>query len=389
MTPMMCARLAGYDPKEKHNFLYRWSGDSVEWLRRGYARSLAWILNHQPLTLAVTLCTVALSVYLYIIVPKGFFPQQDVGRLSGTIIADQATSFQAMQERVTQLLKVCMDDPAVDSLNAYIGVGGGGGGSALNQGRLNVTLKPLAERKMSSDEVIARLRPKLSRIPGVSLYLQAVQDLRIGGLPSGAQYQYTLQSDTVPELNEWAPRVFQKLRATLPQLADVNSDQQDRGLQAALAVDRVTASRMGISMQAIDNTLYDAFGQRQVSVIYTQLNQYHVVMEVDPIFWQNPDGLKSLYVNGSGGAQVPLSAFTSYAPGNTALGVNHQGLIPFGYHLVQSASGYFAQPGGPCDRAGGTRNRTAFYRSTGASRARHRLIRTRWPASRSSFWLRS
>ncbi len=328
MTPMMCARLAGQDEKQKHNFLYRWSGDTVEWLRRGYARSLAWVLDHQPLTLAVTLATVALSVYLYIIIPKGFFPQQDVGRLSGTIVADQSTSFQAMRNRVEQLLRICVDDPAVDTLNAYVGGGGGGGGgSALNQGRLNITLKPLAERKMSSDEVIARLRPRLARVPGVSLYLQAVQDLRIGGRSSGAQYQYTLQSDSVTELNDWAPRVFQKLR-TLQELADVNSDQQDRGLQAGLEIDRVTAGRMGISAQSIDNTLYDAFGQRQVSVMYTQLNQYHVVMEVDPQFWQNPDGLRFLYVKGNGGQQVPLSAIARYVPSNTALGVNHQGQFP-------------------------------------------------------------
>jgi multidrug efflux pump len=180
---------------------------------------------------------------------------------------------------------------------------------------------------MSSDEVIARLRPKLARVPGVSLYLQAVQDLRIGGRSAGAQYQYTLQSDTVSELNDWAPRVFQKLRS-MPELADVNSDQQDRGLQAGLDIDRVTAGRLGISTQTIDNTLYDAFGQRQVSVMYTQLNQYHVVMEVDPQFWQNPDGLKYLYVKGNGGVQVPLSAFSKYVPSNTALGVNHQGQFP-------------------------------------------------------------
>ena len=180
---------------------------------------------------------------------------------------------------------------------------------------------------MSSDEVIARLRPKLARVPGVSLYLQAVQDLRIGGRSAGAQYQYTLQSDTVSELNDWAPRVFQKLRS-MPELADVNSDQQDRGLQAGLDIDRVTAGRLGISTQTIDNTLYDAFGQRQVSVMYTQLNQYHVVMEVSPEFWQNPDGLKYLYVKGNGGVQVPLSAFSKYVPSNTALGVNHQGQFP-------------------------------------------------------------
>jgi multidrug efflux pump len=328
MTPMMCARLAGQNPNQKHNFLYRWSGDSVEWLRRGYAKGLGWVLDHQPVTLGVTLGTIALSVYLYIIVPKGFFPQQDVGRLSGTIVADQSTSFQAMRNRVVQLLKICMDDPSVDTLNAYVGGGGGGGGgSSVNQGKLNITLKPLAERKMSSDDVIARLRPKLSRVPGVSLYLQAVQDLRIGGRSAGAQYQFTLQSDTVSELNEWAPLVYRKLRS-IPQLADVNSDQQDRGLQAGLDIDRVTAARMGISTQAIDNTLYDAFGQRQVSVMYTQLNQYHVVMETDPQFGQNPDGLKFLYVKGNGGVQVPLSAFAKYVPSNTALGVNHQGQFP-------------------------------------------------------------
>ena len=326
MTPMMCARLSGVDEHRQHNIFYRISGGSVDLLRKGYSKSLRWVLDHQPLVLAVTLCTIALSVYLYIIVPKGFFPQQDVGRLSGTIIADQATSFQAMRDHVKTLLKIVMDDPAVETLNAYVG-GSGGGGSALNQGKLNVTLKPLAQRGVSSDEVIARLRPKLAKVPGVSLYLQAVQDLRIGGRSTGAQFQYTLQSDSVAELNEWAPKVFRKLR-TLPQLADVNSDQQDRGLKAGLQIDRVTAGRMGISTQAIDNTLYDAFGQRQVSVMYTQLNQYHVVMEVEPSFWQNPDGLKFLYVRGNNGQQVPLSSFTRYVPSNTALSVNHDGQFP-------------------------------------------------------------
>ena len=330
MTPMMCARLSGRDDEKEHNFFYRLSGASVELMRAGYEKSLRWILGHQPVTLFVTLATIGLSVYLYIAVPKGFFPQQDAGRLSGTIIADQATSFQAMRDHVVQLLKIVGQDPAVESVNAYVGGSGGpgGGSGALNNGRMNVTLKPLVQRNgNSSDQVIARLRPQLARIPGVSLYLQAVQDLRIGGRSSGAQFQYTLQSDSVQELNEWAPQVYRKLRA-LPQLADVNSDQQDRGLAAKLNIDRATAGRMGISTQAIDNTLYDAFGQRQVSVMYTQLNQYHVVLEVEPRFWQNPDGLKFLYVRGNGGQQVPLSAFTRYVPSNTALSVNHQGQFP-------------------------------------------------------------
>ncbi|HLH38935.1 MAG TPA: multidrug efflux RND transporter permease subunit [Bryobacteraceae bacterium] len=328
MTPMMCARFTGAGEDRQHNIFYRLSGGAVEMLRRGYSKSLGWVLDHQPVTLAITLATVALSVFLYIRVPKGFFPQQDVGRLSGTILADQATSFQAMREHVKRLIEIVEQDPAVETLNAYVGGGGGGGGgSALNQGKMNISLKPLAERGVSSDEVIARLRPKLARVPGVSLYLQSVQDLRIGGHSTGAQYQYTLQSDSVADLNEWAPKVYARLRL-LPQLADVNSDQQDRGLEASLQIDRATAGRMGISAQSIDDTLYDAFGQRQVSVMYTQLNQYHVVMEVNPSFWQNPEGLRYLYVQGNNGQQVPLSAFTKYAPSNTALSVNHDGQFP-------------------------------------------------------------
>jgi multidrug efflux pump len=329
MTPMMCARLPKPRPDEEHGPLYRFSGWVVESMRRLYEKSLAWVLDHQPIMLMVTLTTIALSVYLYIIVPKGFFPQQDVGRINGTIIADQATSFQAMRDRVVQFVNIVQTDPAVESLNAYVGGGGGGGGgSSINQGRMNITLRPLAERGgISTDEVIARLRPKLARVAGASLFLQAVQDLRIGGRMGGAQYQYTLQSDSVAELNEWAPLLYRKLRS-LPQIADVNSDQQDRGLQAGLVIDRPTAARMGISAADIDNTLYDAFGQRQVSVIYTQLNQYHVVMEVEPSFWQNPDGLKYLYVRNRDGNQVPLSAIAKYAPSNTALSVNHQGFFP-------------------------------------------------------------
>jgi len=329
MTPMMCSRLSGADEGKQHNIFYRFSGWVVDLMRRIYEVSLRWVLRHQPLMLLVTLGTVALTIYLYAAVPKGFFPQQDVGRISGTVVADQATSFQAMRDHVVQLLKIVMQDPAVDNLNVYVGAGGatGGGAGAINNGRMNIQLTPLKDRKISADQVIARLRPKTSRVAGVSLYLQANQDLRIGGRSSGAQYQYTLQSDSVSELNEWAPKVFRKLRS-LSYLADVNSDQQDRGLAATLQIDRPTAGRMGISATGIDNTLYDAFGQRQVSVMYTQLNQYHVVMEVNPLFWQNPDGLKYLYVRGNNGQQVPLAAFTHYAPSNAALSVNHQGQFP-------------------------------------------------------------
>ncbi|HUA85826.1 MAG TPA: multidrug efflux RND transporter permease subunit [Bryobacteraceae bacterium] len=326
MTPMMCARLPGSGAEEKHGLAYRFSGWIVDVLRRGYEKSLAEVLRQQPLMLVVTLSTIALSVYLYIVIPKGFFPQQDIGRMSGTLIADQATSFQAMHQHVLELIDIVREDPAVESLNASVGAGGFGG-AALNSGSINVTLYPLAQRKITTDEVIARLRPRLNRVPGASLYLQAIQDLRVGGRASGAQYQYTLQSDSVSELNEWAPKVFHALRA-LPELADVNSDQQDRGLEAGLEIDRLTSGRLGISTQLIDNLLYDAFGQRQVSVMYTQLNQYHVVMEVDPIFWQNPDGLKYLYVPNSHGTQTPLSAITRYVPSNTALSVNHQGQFP-------------------------------------------------------------
>jgi len=255
--------------------------------------------------------------------------------MSGQIRSDQASSFQAMQRRVEQVLKIVNQDPAVSGLNAYVG-----GGNGYSTARVYVTLKPLAERGISTDEVIARLRPKLARVPGAALVLQDVQDLRIGGRSSAAQYQYTLQSDDVKELNDWAPRVLKKLRA-IPQLADLDSDQQDRGLEASLEIDRPTASRMGISPEVLDNTLYDAFGQREVSVMYTQMNQYFVVLEVEPRFWQNPDGLKFLYVPGTNDAQVPLSAFTRYVPDNTALSVNHQGQFPsvtFSFNLPVGVS---------------------------------------------------
>ncbi len=321
-TPMMCARLLRRHDEEKHGFFYRLSENGFNAVLRGYEKSLGWVLRRQPLTLAVTLSTIALSVYLYIIIPKGFFPQQDTSRLTGTVRADQSTSFQAMKNRFAQAVAIVRTDPDIKSLNAFVG-----GGAGYSTGSMFVELKPLGQRKASVEEVMARIRPKLTNIPGAQVFFQTQQDLRVGGRFSSSQYQYTMESDSVRDLNTWAPLVLRKLRE-LPQIVDVDSDQQDKGLAASLVIDRPTASRMGVSPQAIDDTLYDAFGQRQVSVMYTQLNQYHVVMEAAPTFWQNPDGLKYLYVAGNNNTQIPLSAFTHYASDNTPLSVNHQGQFP-------------------------------------------------------------
>ena len=273
-----------------------------------------------------TLGTVALTVYLYAIVPKGFFPQQDTGRLTGTIQADQQTSFQAMDDRFGPFIRYVRDDPDVSIVIGSMGGGGMGGGGSLNTARMFVTLRDRG-RILTSDEVIARIRRgPAAHVPGATLFLQSVQDLRIGGRGSAAQYQYTLQGDNLADLALWAPRMLLAMR-NVPGIVDLNSDQQDKGLQASLVIDRATAARMGISAQAIDTTLYDAFGQRQVSTMYTQINQYHVVMEVDPVFWQNPDGLKYLYVKGTRG-QVPLSAFSHYQPDTSPLAVNHSGQFP-------------------------------------------------------------
>ena len=323
-TPMMCAKLLRSPAEEKHGRLYRSSESAFEWILGKYESSLSWVLRHQPIVLIVAFLTMAATTVLFVKIPKGFFPQQDTGRINGSIRGDQDISFQAMRERIIQLAKTVIEDPAV---NAVMGFNGGGFGRALNTGNMFITLKPLSERKIPADQVIARLRGKLARIPAVTLYLQPVQDLRVGGRMSNAQYQYTLQSDNVRDLLVWAPRMMEKLK-TVPGLLDLNSDQQNKGLQAELVIDRATAARLGITTQMIDNTLYDAFGQRQVSTMYTQINQYHVVLEVDPQFWQNPDGLKQIYVKPPTGGQVPLSAFTHYAPSTAPLVVNHQGQFP-------------------------------------------------------------
>jgi multidrug efflux pump len=323
-TPMMCAALLRSRNQEKHGRVYTANERLFDWILRRYETSLGWVLRHQPLVLLVTLLTMGATGYIYVKIPKGFFPQQDTGRINGSIQGDQDVSFQEMRGRITQLAKLVVEDPAVDSVMAF---NGGGLGRPLNTGNMFMTLKPLAERNIRADQVIGRLRAKLARIPAVTLYMQPVQDLRVGGRSSNAQYQYTLQSDSVQDLLVWGPRMLAKLR-TVSGLLDVNSDQQNKGLQAGLVIDRATAARLGITAAMIDNTLYDAFGQRQVSTMYTQLNQYHVVLEVEPTFWQNPEGLKHIYVKTPSGGQVPLATFAHYEPSTSPLVVNHQGQFP-------------------------------------------------------------
>ncbi len=321
-TPMMCALFLR--PRGHPESRFQRRGERVFQAMLGlYDRSLRWVLGHRRLTMLVTLATIGFTIYLFVVVPKGFFPQQDVGRVVGTIQAEQDISFLAMREKMGQFVDVVSADPAVDNVVAFTG----GAGNTTNSGRMFMQLKALDERKASADEVINRLRPKLGHVPGATLFLQAVQDIRIGGRPSSTQYQYTLQTSDLAELNAMAPRMLARLRE-LPELRDVATDQQNRGLQASLVIDRDTASRMGIRPQAIDDTLYDAFGQRQVSTIFTQLNQYRVVLEVAPRFQQNPDALKAIYVKSPTGAQVPLSAFAHFAPATTPLAVNHQGFFP-------------------------------------------------------------
>lgn len=317
VTPMMCARLLK-PAKSTHGRFYRTTEHAFTWLHRRYEISLDWALRHAFFTLIVMFCVVALNVYLYTIIPKGFFPQQDTGRIQGSIQADQATSFQAMLPKLKEFIDIVRTDPAVASVTGFTG------GSQRNTGRMFITLKPLEERGVNADAVINRLRPKLAVVPGATLFLQAVQDIRVGGREANAQYQYTLQADNLEELITWAPRVLTALRS-VKQLTDVNTSQQDKGLQVTLTIDRDMASRLGVTQRMINSALYDAFGQRQVSVIYAERNQYKVIMEVAPQYWQQPETLKAIYVRTPAGDMVPLSAMSSFAPTTTTLSVNHQG----------------------------------------------------------------
>jgi multidrug efflux pump len=319
VTPTMCAWFLSREQKkeEKDNHYTR----VVVNVKKKYASSLAWVLDHPNLMLLLTVATLILNIYLFVIVPKGFFPQQDTGRISGSIQAEQDISFQAMAGKLKSLVAIVKNDPAVENVVGFLG------GGVTNTGSMFVTLKDLNIRKISVDQVIARLRKNLKVVSGATLYLQAAQDLVIGGRQGNAQFQYTLSSDSLDDLNKWAPLVMQRL-AGLPGIADVNSDQRDRGLQEYVKVDHDTAMRFGITPQAIDSTLYGAFGQSLVSTMYTPLNQYYVVMEVAPKYWQYPSILKSIYVKSPAGNMVPLSVFSRFAPGSTLLSVNHQGLAP-------------------------------------------------------------
>jgi multidrug efflux pump len=376
-TPMMCARVLGRHDSRPRSRLARLSETLFEDLLSGYRGTLKWVLDHGPLAIAVLLVTIGLNIWLFTTIPKGFFPEQDGGRLQGGIQADQSISFQLMSKKLKQFVDIVQADPAVANVVGTVGAGGWGGTS----GQLQIALKPLSVRKLSSEAVIARLRPKLAKVPGAVLFLFPAQEIHVGGRQSNSLYQYTLEGDDLTDLQTWTPKLVEALKRE-PILEDVNSDQQDKGLETDLVVDRDTASRLGLTAAQVDNALYDAFGQRQVSTIYESLNQYHVVMTVAPRFWQDPQSLKDVYVSTSGGAvtgsqstnavagtvavkgsssgsvaadaarnaaqnsiaatgrgsastgeavstnrevMVPLSAFAHYVTGTTPLAVNHQG----------------------------------------------------------------
>ena len=325
-TPMMCALLLRpHDPVNRPRLAVL--GERIfNALTRAYDRSLTIALRHPAIAIIIFLSTFAVNVHLFNIVPKGFFPQQDNGRLAANIVAQQDVSFAAVHEKMVRYAEILKADPAVDTVTLFTG-GGGGRGTTANTGRGFISLKSREERKISADDVITRLRPKLAQVPGATLYLQAVQDVRLGGRSSNAQYQFTLQSDDLDELNTWAPRLVRAMRE-MPELRDVSSDQQNRGLEVPVVIDRQTAARLGVSTRMIDETLYDAFGQRQVSTMYTSLNQYHVVMELEPQYWERPDALANIYVRSRTGQSVPLTALTKFQMGTGPIQVNHQGLFP-------------------------------------------------------------
>ena len=325
LTPMMCAKILRGEHEASHTRFYRLTERAFTWMIDRYATTLRWVLRHQPGTLVVTIGTLVLTIVLYVVVPKGFFPVQDTGVILGVSEAPETISFTALSERQRALTRVILKDPDVASLSSFIGIDGTN--MTPNSGRIQINLKPREERHADATEIIRRLHTALDGVEGITLYMQPVQDLTVENRVSRTQYQYTLEDADSRELAEWTPRLIAKLKE-LPELREVASDQQNGGLQAMLDIDRDTASRLGIVPQLIDDTLYDAFGQRQVSTIYTQLNQYHVVLEVLPAYQENPDALKSIYVKSASGAQVPLSSFTRFVPGTTPLAINHQGQFP-------------------------------------------------------------
>jgi multidrug efflux pump len=327
-TPMLCARFLKSRDESRHGPVYRASERAFNWLHNEYAVGLRWVLRHQFLILCVVIGTIGLNVYLFTIVPFGFFPQQDTGRMGGRTRAAQDISFDAMKIKQQQLAQMVLDDSAIQSVTAFVGGGGPGGGSS-NVGNMFIALKPLNQRpgRVSADQVVNRLRGKLTSVPGATLFLQVQQEFQIGGRGSDAQYQYTLSDENLNELNTWAPQLLTRMRS-MPELRDASTDQQNQGLAANLVIDRDSASRLGITTLAIDQVLYDAFGQREVSTMYTALNQYYVVMEVDPKYQLSPDSLNGIFVKSSTGSMVPLSAIAKFEQQRTALQVNHQGQYP-------------------------------------------------------------
>lgn len=321
-TPMMCAYLL--KGHEEHGWMYRKSEQFFNWIVELYGRSLIHALRHDVITLMILFATIGLNIYLFIKVPKGFFPQQDTGRMMGVIQADQSTSFQAMDAHLRAAIKVIKADPAIAHVDAFAG---GNFGGATNSARMFIALKPMAERDVAADYIIARLRPKLARIPGANIFLVASQDINVGGRMASAQYQFTLQGDNLADLTKFSPLTLAELRK-IPILRDVNSDEQNRGLQMMVNIDRTTAARFAIPATLVDTTLYSAFGQRQVSTMYKSLNQYRVVMEASPEFLQDPQFLKQVWVKSPNGPNVPLSAIAKFAPRVAPLSVNHQGVFP-------------------------------------------------------------
>ncbi len=325
-TPMMCAYLLKAERKEKHGRIYMASEKFFDGMLSWYRTSLRWVLEHPAPTLVVLFITIALNVVLIIKIPKGFFPVEDTGAITGSVRGPQDASFPSMDDSIRRIGAVIKDDPAVANVIAFTG-----GGGATNTGSLYIALKPLAQRNVSASQIIDRLRPKLNRLPVASAFLQAAQDLRIGGRSSNAMYQYTLQADNVQDLATWGPRILSQMQH-LPGLQDVSSDQQNGGLDELLTYDRATAAKLGLTVQSLDSALYGAFGQSEVSIIYTQLNQYYVVLEVAPQYWQSPEGLKDIYLHtasGSNGSNsIPLLAMATAHANNTPLAVNHTGLFP-------------------------------------------------------------
>ena len=371
-TPMMCALFLR--PRRAPQPARRLG--LIERARSGYGRTLTWALRHSRLVLLIFIATICLNVGLYIVVPKGFFPQQDTGRMVGSLQADQSISFQSMSQKLRQMMSIVRADPAVENVVGYTGVGSGGGYAQINTGNVFVSLKPLSKRDASVDQVIARLRPKLAQVPGGRLYLAAVQDLRAGGRQSNAQYQFTLQSDNVQDLYTWTPKLVDAIEHN-PVLTDVSSDQQQRGLETYLDIDRDTTARLGISPLQIDNTLYDAFGQRQVSVIYSAINQYHVVMEIDPRYTQYPDFLRDVYVATSGA--TPAGTATTNAPAGNVTAATTNGTpatarTPITSVLATAATNSATSTSSSASRAGTTTTSATAAATANNNSARNTFI---------------